>query len=71
MNKVVRSGLRKYHPAFRPRPFHRPINEALEALARVPSDVDKETRRRLPVPDALKNDVDPQTPASLAGKKLA
>ena len=46
--------------------------EALEALSRVPSDVDKEMRRRLPVPDELKSEIaaSPLVADMQMGKKL-
>jgi hypothetical protein len=55
VNRIVRSGLIKYHPAFRRSSYYRPAYEILEVLSRVPSDVEKETRRRLPVPDWLRD----------------
>ena len=53
-NRVVRRGLRKYHPAFKRAAYHKPVLEVVEFVGRVPTDLDVEKRKRLPVAGHLR-----------------
>lgn len=52
-NRMLFSGLRKYHPKFKRSPYHQPVLPPLEYLGRVPDDLEVIQRRQLPVPDGL------------------
>ena len=48
MNKFVMKGLRKYHPQFKRAKYHVPVVPALEALKRLPSDMETLQWSKLP-----------------------
>jgi len=56
VNKIVRTGLRKYNPAFKRPPYYVPIIELIEFLGRVPDNLEVEQRKPLPLPDNLQKE---------------
>ena len=55
-NRIVRTGLRKYHPAFKRPMYYKPIFPPIEFIERVPDDLEVEQRKLLPLPENLSND---------------
>lgn len=57
-NKFVRKGLQKHHPSFKRDPNKLPLNEAVEALRRLPSDVELVQYKPLDLPETLASEAD-------------